>query len=357
MTFRRHSRPSHVGFFRLRSMGRKLMNQDIESSQEDTTNFSISERFHGQPCVGSSRTHLPDSNLISSLSFDQWSSLEAHTKPPYTLTLKSNGCIIFVAALSPSKLLVTSKHSLGPVQGSPESHAQAGESWLHHHLERAGKTTEQLAETLWAKNWTVAAEVRRPTPTPKPQRPSPTRSSATTDSRSTSSRTPPKRPACTCTASTNVRGTSGRSQLPSSRRSRANGASSPPRRSSSHPCRTSRRSRKRSAAAARGTARRSRASSYARPSGPRIDAPPLKAGRRRLVVLLQGQVRRAVHDVPRLARNHKGAARPRRGGEASEEQDGAPRNEGVCQVGQGRDQKAPGAIRWLHQGPRNHRHL
>ncbi|KAH8980403.1 RNA ligase-domain-containing protein [Lactarius akahatsu] len=96
---------------------------------------------------------------IGEVPWTTWSSLEAHTKPPYTLTLKSNGCIIFVAALSPSKLLVTSKHSVGPVQGSPESHAQAGERWLHHHLKQAGKTTEQLAETLWAKNWTVAAEL------------------------------------------------------------------------------------------------------------------------------------------------------------------------------------------------------
>ena len=98
----------------------------------------------------SSRTHL----TLCLTVVDQWSSLEAHTKPPYTLTLKSNGCIIFVAALSPTNLLVSSKHSLGP-------HAQAGERWLHRHLERAGKTTEQLAETLWTKNWTLAAEVRR----------------------------------------------------------------------------------------------------------------------------------------------------------------------------------------------------
>ncbi|KAH9025091.1 RNA ligase-domain-containing protein [Lactarius pseudohatsudake] len=98
---------------------------------------------------------------IGEVPWTTWSSLEAHTKPPYTLMLmlESNGCIIFVAALSPSKLLVTSKHSLGPVQGAPESHAQAGERWLHHHLKQAGKTTEQLAETLWTKNWTVAAEL------------------------------------------------------------------------------------------------------------------------------------------------------------------------------------------------------
>lgn len=96
---------------------------------------------------------------IGEVPWTTWSSLEAHTKPPYTLTLKSNGCIIFVAALSPSKLLVTSKHSIGPLQGVPESHAQVGERWLHHHLEQTGKTTEQLAETLWAKNWTIAAEL------------------------------------------------------------------------------------------------------------------------------------------------------------------------------------------------------
>ena len=135
------------------------MNHDIESSHEDTTSFSTSVRFHGQPCVYSSFTRP----LEISLSFDQWSSLEAHTKPPYTLTLKSNGCIIFIAALSPSKLLVTSKHSLGPVQGVTESHAQVGERWLHRHLEQAGKTSEQLAETLYGKNWTAVAEVRRPT--------------------------------------------------------------------------------------------------------------------------------------------------------------------------------------------------
>ena len=92
----------------------------------------------------------------------QWDSLESHTAPPYTLTLKSNGCIIFIAALTPAKLLVTSKHSLGPVPGSSgaESHAQAGERWLRTHLAAAGKSEADLANTLWEKNWTAVAEVR-----------------------------------------------------------------------------------------------------------------------------------------------------------------------------------------------------
>jgi tRNA ligase len=91
--------------------------------------------------------------------FTQWNALAAHTTPPYTLSLKSNGCIIFIAALTPSKLLVTSKHSLGPLQGISETHAQAGERWLKIHLEARGKTTEELAATLWENNWTAIAEV------------------------------------------------------------------------------------------------------------------------------------------------------------------------------------------------------
>lgn len=92
----------------------------------------------------------------------QWGSLESHTAAPYTLTLKSNGCIIFIAALTPTKLVVTSKHSLGGQKeggSGPGSHAQVGEQWLRKHLAAAGKTEEQLAKTLWDKQWTAVAEV------------------------------------------------------------------------------------------------------------------------------------------------------------------------------------------------------
>ena len=75
------------------------------------------------------------------------------------MTLKSNGGIIFIAALSTTKVLVTSKHSLGPVEGSPISHAQMGEKWLLKQVEAKGKTIEQLAQVLWDNNWTAVAEV------------------------------------------------------------------------------------------------------------------------------------------------------------------------------------------------------
>ena len=89
----------------------------------------------------------------------QWASLESHTKPPYTLTLKSNGCIIFIAALTPTRILVTSKHSTGPIQDREISHAGMGEIWLDRHLKTKGKKREQLAQVLWDNNWTAVAEV------------------------------------------------------------------------------------------------------------------------------------------------------------------------------------------------------
>lgn len=103
--------------------------------------------------------HGPISCSVLLLIMPQWPALEDHTAGPYVLTLKSNGCIIFIGALTPSKLLVTSKHSLGPVKGVPMSHAQMGEKWLQRHLEKSGRTTEELAKVLWENNWTAVAEV------------------------------------------------------------------------------------------------------------------------------------------------------------------------------------------------------
>ena len=77
------------------------------------------------------------------------------------MTLKSNGCIIFIAALTPTSLLITSKHSLGPVAGSAVSHAQAGEGWLRKYLAKKGRKEAELAAVLWEKNWTAIAEVCR----------------------------------------------------------------------------------------------------------------------------------------------------------------------------------------------------
>jgi tRNA ligase len=58
-----------------------------------------------------------------------------------------------------TKLIITSKHSLGPVAGNEVSHAQAGEAWLKKYLIKKGKTEEDLAKGLWESNLTAIAEV------------------------------------------------------------------------------------------------------------------------------------------------------------------------------------------------------
>ncbi|KAF8632510.1 hypothetical protein AX15_001843 [Amanita polypyramis BW_CC] len=96
---------------------------------------------------------------IGEVPWTEWPFLESHTRPPYVLSLKSNGCIIFIGALTPSKLLVTSKHSIGPVAGQARSHAQVGETWLRRYIERKGRTEADLAKQLWDNNWTAVAEL------------------------------------------------------------------------------------------------------------------------------------------------------------------------------------------------------
>ncbi|KAJ7304654.1 RNA ligase-domain-containing protein [Mycena albidolilacea] len=115
---------------------------------------------------------------IGEVPWTTWPALEAHTAPPYTLSLKSNGCIIFIAALTPTRILVTSKHSIGAVPGAksttqsttsaatpgssqPEtlSHAQAGEAWLRKYLAKKGRTEAELAGRLWGEKWTAVAEL------------------------------------------------------------------------------------------------------------------------------------------------------------------------------------------------------
>ncbi|KAF8158124.1 RNA ligase-domain-containing protein [Crassisporium funariophilum] len=96
---------------------------------------------------------------IGEVPWTTWASLETHTAPPYILSLKSNGCIIFIAALTPTKLIITSKHSVGPVAAASLSHAQAGEMWLRKYLEKKGKTEEDLAARLWEDNVTAIAEL------------------------------------------------------------------------------------------------------------------------------------------------------------------------------------------------------
>lgn len=89
----------------------------------------------------------------------EWTHIEECTRGPYELTLKENGCIIFISALSDNTLVVCSKHSTGARDDVELSHSSAGEKHIVQQLQKIGKTKEDLARDLRARNATAVAEL------------------------------------------------------------------------------------------------------------------------------------------------------------------------------------------------------
>ncbi|OPB40432.1 tRNA ligase TRL1 [Trichoderma guizhouense] len=96
---------------------------------------------------------------VNEVNETKWDVVLKNTKGPYELTLKENGCIIFVAGLEDDTLLVCSKHSTGDRSDVELSHARAGEIRLEKQLAAVGKTKEDLARELRARNITAVAEL------------------------------------------------------------------------------------------------------------------------------------------------------------------------------------------------------
>ncbi|KAK0539930.1 tRNA ligase [Tilletia horrida] len=96
---------------------------------------------------------------VGELPWTKPQAIKCFSTPPYHLTFKENGCIIFIAALSPTQLVVTSKHSLGAREDVEMSHAVKGEEWLVRHLGSKGKRTSDLAAELWRRNETAVCEL------------------------------------------------------------------------------------------------------------------------------------------------------------------------------------------------------
>lgn len=96
---------------------------------------------------------------IDEVSETKWDNIFARTKGPYELTLKENGCIIFISGLEDDTLLVCSKHSTGPRSDVTLSHAKAGEDRLERQLARLGKTKQDLARELRKRDVTAVAEL------------------------------------------------------------------------------------------------------------------------------------------------------------------------------------------------------
>ena len=88
-----------------------------------------------------------------------WENVISQTQGPYELSVKENGCIIFISGLEGNVLLVCSKHSTGARDNADLSHAVAGEQWVEKHLDAIGKTKEDLARELRGRNVTLVAEL------------------------------------------------------------------------------------------------------------------------------------------------------------------------------------------------------
>lgn len=89
----------------------------------------------------------------------EWRNVEANTRGPYELSVKENGCIIFIAGLDDHTLLVTSKHSTGFRGDDSANHALTGEEWVDKQLSAIGKTRADLAKQLRQMNVTAVAEL------------------------------------------------------------------------------------------------------------------------------------------------------------------------------------------------------
>lgn len=95
---------------------------------------------------------------VGEVSSTKWQNIQEATKGPYEISLKENGCIIFISGLRDGSLLVCSKHSTGP-RKDEISHSIAGEKWIDRQLTSRGRTREQLARELRSRNATAVAEL------------------------------------------------------------------------------------------------------------------------------------------------------------------------------------------------------
>ncbi|KAJ5951232.1 uncharacterized protein N7479_009645 [Penicillium vulpinum] len=89
----------------------------------------------------------------------EWRNVEKNTRGPYELSVKENGCIIFISALEDDKLLVCSKHSTGARDDTKLTHAQAGERWTERHVSSVNRSVKELARTLREMNVTAVGEL------------------------------------------------------------------------------------------------------------------------------------------------------------------------------------------------------
>ena len=96
---------------------------------------------------------------VNEVRMTEWPHIEKDTIGPYELSVKENGCIIFISGLEDGTLLVCSKHSTGAREDVTASHSVVGQKWIERHVASVGKTTKDLARTLREMNVTAVGEL------------------------------------------------------------------------------------------------------------------------------------------------------------------------------------------------------
>lgn len=84
--------------------------------------------------------------------------LRSDTVGPYTVTVKSNGCIVFVSGLSDGTLVVCSKHSTGIRDDLSKNHALTAQKALKRQLEQNSLSSKDLALILFKYKITAVCE-------------------------------------------------------------------------------------------------------------------------------------------------------------------------------------------------------
>lgn len=155
--------------------GRSSRTNLMTSSLRDIISWKFNEWDYGKssivlPCNARGLFINPANNRIMVRGYDKFfnvneveltklenlKKLENHS---FNLTLKENGCIIFVAGDENDNLIVCSKHSTGAREDLERNHALQGERELEEQLRAKNKSAKDLAKYLYSNNLTAVCEL------------------------------------------------------------------------------------------------------------------------------------------------------------------------------------------------------
>lgn len=135
-------------------------------NQLTLTSYNVSDYAYLKPGLPTMARGLfiskPDSKIIirgynkffnvNQTPRNSWSYLKQHCVGPIEVSLKENGCIIYVSAFA-GGLVITSKHAIGGI------HAVKAREWLDIHLQKAGVKETDLISHLQSKDLTAVFEL------------------------------------------------------------------------------------------------------------------------------------------------------------------------------------------------------